>query len=214
MKNPWLLLLPRLKYDKDNERVYCCFELTYIFEFVFLLHCKTKVYISFSAAPRSVGENKTSQTFSLHGIRAYWFIYCVNHVLLYHFLSWSQLQSYTYTSHSPYNIHTYSWQLCHGKLPYLCSQKLFGFIDGTKSIPSKMLHTNSTHIPMSNLAYDFCFQQDQLILRTLICSLSEPILTNINGLETSRDVWLTLEKMLSTSSSNEQYLSTRHTQKG
>ena len=116
------------------------------------------------------------------------------------FITSSPDPNFNHTPTHPTHHITLTLTRDNGKLLYLWRKKKFGFIDATISIPSNMFHTNPTHIPMSNLAYDFWYQQDQLILITLLCSLSEPILTNINGLETSRDVWLTLEKMFSTSS--------------
>ncbi|KAF5454327.1 hypothetical protein F2P56_024000 [Juglans regia] len=85
-------------------------------------------------------------------------------------------------------------------LPYLCGQKLFGLVNGSKPAPPTTLQTTSTDIPRPNPGYEFWYEQDQLILSTLISSLSKPILTYLVGLETSRDVWFTLEKMFSTTS--------------
>jgi hypothetical protein len=48
---------------------------------------------------------------------------------------------------------------------------------------------------VANLAYALLYQQDKLILSTLISTLSNSVLPYAVGIKTSCEVWLTLEQM-------------------
>ena len=48
---------------------------------------------------------------------------------------------------------------------------------------------------VTNPAYAFLYQQDKLILSTLISTLSNYVLPYVVGIKASRKVWLTLEQM-------------------
>jgi hypothetical protein len=90
---------------------------------------------------------------------------------------------------------------------YLEGQNLFGYIDN--SIPCPLKFISSTIIPSStssttttdsptlvpNPDYKVWVRQDKLILSVNISTISEDILVHIVSLHTSRDVWITLEKM-------------------
>lgn len=60
-------------------------------------------------------------------------------------------------------------------LPYLYGQKLFGYVDGSIPAPPPLLPSSSFFNP----DHDLWFEQDRLILNTLISSLSELILNHI-----------------------------------
>lgn len=80
-------------------------------------------------------------------------------------------------------------------------QKFFGYVDGSILAHSALIPPPPlADPPQTNPNYDLWFEQDQLILSTLISSLSEPILNHIVGLETSHDVWTILKHMFSTTS--------------
>uniref|UniRef100_A0A2N9HY12 Reverse transcriptase Ty1/copia-type domain-containing protein n=1 Tax=Fagus sylvatica TaxID=28930 RepID=A0A2N9HY12_FAGSY len=78
-------------------------------------------------------------------------------------------------------------------VPYLRGQHLFGFLDGSRPAPSPFLDGSSQSEP--NPAHQAWLIQDQMILSTLISSLSENILAYVVKCATSRDVWITLERM-------------------
>jgi hypothetical protein len=83
-------------------------------------------------------------------------------------------------------------------IPYLRGQHLLGYVDGTTPLPSQMISQTSESGETSllpNPAYARWIQQDQIILSTIISSLSESLMTHIVGLSTAHDVWLTLERM-------------------
>ncbi|KAJ0049548.1 hypothetical protein Pint_17046 [Pistacia integerrima] len=94
-------------------------------------------------------------------------------------------------------------------VPYLRGQRLFGFVDGTISpppppptIPNLGADTsNSTTPEITNPKYTSWFNQDQIVLSTIVSSLSESILGQMVGLSTSREVWIALERMFSSHSS-------------
>ena len=87
-------------------------------------------------------------------------------------------------------------------VPYLRGQHLFAFLDGSRPAPPLHLPTqlveHTTLIP--NLEFQNWHLQDQLILSALISSLSENILAHVVTCRTSRDVWLTLERMFTSHS--------------
>lgn len=81
--------------------------------------------------------------------------------------------------------------------PYFQSQSLFGYLDGSISSPSLLLTSSSTTSPtvlVVNPEYDVWYQQDQAILCVLISTISEYLLTLVVGLNTSYEVWATLQK--------------------
>ena len=89
-------------------------------------------------------------------------------------------------------------------VPYFKGQDLFGYLDG--SIP-KLLKiisvTNSETATTSerlNPAYSHWIRQDNLILSTLMTSLSEPILAQVVNYTTSMAVWNALDDTFSSRS--------------
>ncbi|KAA8515403.1 hypothetical protein F0562_018986 [Nyssa sinensis] len=91
-------------------------------------------------------------------------------------------------------------------VPYLRGQRLFGFVDGSNppppiTIPNPETATSSdTTAEIPNPKFTTWYLQDQVVLSTLVSSLSEGILAQMVGLTTSREVWLSLEKLFSTHS--------------
>uniref|UniRef100_A0A2N9G8U7 Reverse transcriptase Ty1/copia-type domain-containing protein n=1 Tax=Fagus sylvatica TaxID=28930 RepID=A0A2N9G8U7_FAGSY len=87
-------------------------------------------------------------------------------------------------------------------LPYLKGQHLFGFIDGSRPAPSQFLASQISDSASAAPNPDFqaWHLQDQLIMSALISSLSENILAHIVKCGTSREVWLTLERMFTSQS--------------
>uniref|UniRef100_A0A2N9FW36 Retrotransposon Copia-like N-terminal domain-containing protein n=1 Tax=Fagus sylvatica TaxID=28930 RepID=A0A2N9FW36_FAGSY len=75
-------------------------------------------------------------------------------------------------------------------IPYLRGQHLLGYVDGTTPPPPQMISQTSesgeTSL-LSNPAYAKWIQQDQIILSTIISSLSKSLMTHIVGLSTAHD---------------------------
>ena len=82
---------------------------------------------------------------------------------------------------------------------HLNAQNLFGYIDGSKTTPfstiSNLVTGSNQPIFIPNPEYVAWQQQDQLILSTLITSLSKSILSQVLGYNTSRTLWVALERM-------------------
>ena len=87
-------------------------------------------------------------------------------------------------------------------VPYLKGQHLFRFVDGSHPCPSQVVasaSSDSTAV-LLNSAFTKWQLQDQLILSALISSLSEKVMTHVVKCTTSRDIWLTLERMFTAQS--------------
>jgi hypothetical protein len=82
-------------------------------------------------------------------------------------------------------------------IPYLRGQHLFGFLDSSRPAPLQTLIVTAAGIstPQPNPDYQAWLVQDQMILNALISSLIENILAYVVKCTTSREVWLTLERM-------------------
>uniref|UniRef100_A0A2N9GAK2 Reverse transcriptase Ty1/copia-type domain-containing protein n=1 Tax=Fagus sylvatica TaxID=28930 RepID=A0A2N9GAK2_FAGSY len=87
-------------------------------------------------------------------------------------------------------------------IPYLRGQHLYGFIDGTKPAPASSLAVpnSGTTAALPNPDFYIWHTQDQMILSALISSLSETVLAHVVKCNTSRDVWLCLERMFTSQS--------------
>jgi len=89
-------------------------------------------------------------------------------------------------------------------VPYFRGQDLFGYIDGSISKPPKIISV--THPETSvvserlNPAYSQWVRQDNLILSTLMTSLSEPILAQVVTYTSSKVVWNALDDTFSSRS--------------
>jgi hypothetical protein len=87
---------------------------------------------------------------------------------------------------------------------YLEGQKLFGYVDGSIACPKKFILAPTTSssgaTEILNPEYSAWYQQDKVILSSILSTLSEDILAHVVGLKTSHDVWSTLEKMFSSQS--------------
>uniref|UniRef100_A0A2N9J5B9 Integrase catalytic domain-containing protein n=1 Tax=Fagus sylvatica TaxID=28930 RepID=A0A2N9J5B9_FAGSY len=87
-------------------------------------------------------------------------------------------------------------------VPYLKGQHLFRFVDGSHPCPSQVVASASSDSTAVLLNSEFTKWQlqDQLILSALISSLSEKVMTHVVKCTTSRDIWLTLERMFTAQS--------------
>lgn len=84
-------------------------------------------------------------------------------------------------------------------LPYLQGHDVYRYIDGSIPPPPKLISTSSTSTGTStrvpNLDHKCWFQQDQLLLSTILSSLTDNVLVQMVGYTTSREVWMALERM-------------------
>jgi hypothetical protein len=83
-------------------------------------------------------------------------------------------------------------------IPYINGNKILHYIDGTTPAPPQYIPspTSSTTL-IPNLAFTSWFEIDQLLLSILVSTISESLVPSLVGRSSSRDVWLTLEKMFS-----------------
>ncbi|KAJ0961773.1 hypothetical protein J5N97_029601 [Dioscorea zingiberensis] len=81
-------------------------------------------------------------------------------------------------------------------IPYLRSQQLLGYTNGTVQAPARMItqgsDTGTTLV--ENPEYHKWMQQDQMVLSALLASLSEEILSQVLFLTTSHKVWSSLKQ--------------------
>lgn len=90
-----------------------------------------------------------------------------------------------------------NYLLWHAQMsPCLRGQHLFGFVDGSSSPPNKFLPASTTPNP----EYSVWLQQDQMILSALIFSLTEPLIAQVVGCLTARDVWFSLKSLFQSQS--------------
>ena len=87
--------------------------------------------------------------------------------------------------------------------PYLLSQGVFCFVDGSMSCPpSHVFYSSDGSSSAINPSFLHWKQQDQLILNTLLPSLSINVLHLMVECQTSSCIWRTLEKMLASPSNS------------
>jgi len=89
-------------------------------------------------------------------------------------------------------------------VPYFRGQDLFGYIDGSIPKPPKIISVThpETYVVSERLnpAYSQWVRQDNLILSTLMTSLSEPILAQVVTYTSSKAVWNALDDTFSSRS--------------
>ncbi len=84
---------------------------------------------------------------------------------------------------------------------YLKGQNVFGYVDGSISIPPQAIPASSDgSITIPNPAFLTWVQQDQIILSALISSLTESLIAQVVGYFTSREVWMALEHLFASHS--------------
>jgi hypothetical protein len=84
-------------------------------------------------------------------------------------------------------------------LPYLRSQGLIGYIDGSALAPSQTINVTPSddtdgRCVIVNPEYTSWYHQDQLVLSVINSSLSEDVLSTVISSASARDAWTTLEK--------------------
>jgi hypothetical protein len=84
-------------------------------------------------------------------------------------------------------------------LPFLIGHDLLGCVDGSRQPPHSILvlTEDGTQSSTPNPTYQTWVQQDQLLLSTIIYTLTESLISQVVGLPTSQAVWETLTSMFS-----------------
>jgi hypothetical protein len=82
---------------------------------------------------------------------------------------------------------------------YLKSQNAFDFVEGTvlpppQTIPSPTPSEDSP-ATVANPAYLTWLQQDQMVLSTLVSTISESLISQVIGYSTSSEVWNAFERL-------------------
>jgi hypothetical protein len=82
-------------------------------------------------------------------------------------------------------------------VPYLEGHSMYGYVTSDISAPPSQIasleSTFTTAFLITNPAYTAWYQQDKLILNTLISTHIDATLSYVIGIKTSRDLWVTLE---------------------
>lgn len=84
-------------------------------------------------------------------------------------------------------------------MPYLRGQQLLGFVDGTNVTLDKIIMKTTTDgaTQVLNPRFQLWVQQEQLVLSTIMSSLSPKVLSQVLLLSTAAKVWNALERMFS-----------------
>lgn len=84
-------------------------------------------------------------------------------------------------------------------LPFLRGQQLLGYVDGSPHTPPPMIsETVGDEVGMvPNPAHQVWVQQDQLVLSSLLSSLSPEVIAQVLFLATSAEIWSSFERMFS-----------------
>jgi hypothetical protein len=90
-------------------------------------------------------------------------------------------------------------------LPYLRSQGLVGFVDGSNPAPSQTIAVEPSAESggrrlIINPEYTAWYPQDQLVLSIINSSITEDVLATTVGASTVRAAWVTLERMFASTS--------------
>ena len=100
------------------------------------------------------------------------------------------------------NLHSSNYPVWKAQVvPYFRGHDLYGYLDGTISIPPKEIDisdsTTGINQTLPNPLYHQWLRQDSLILATINSSLTKDVLTQVMSYTTSREVWLALENNFS-----------------
>ncbi|KAJ8636441.1 hypothetical protein MRB53_010708 [Persea americana] len=80
-------------------------------------------------------------------------------------------------------------------LPVLRTHGMLGFVDGSNPCPDEFIASSSNQILKEvNPQFLTWIQQDQVVLCLINATLLEGVLAHVIELQTSRDVWLALER--------------------
>ncbi|KAJ8633342.1 hypothetical protein MRB53_026678 [Persea americana] len=80
-------------------------------------------------------------------------------------------------------------------LPVLRAHGLIGFVDGSNVCPDEsVVSSENLNLNEINPLFSSWVQQDQVVLCLINATLSEGVLAHVVGLQTSRAVWLALDR--------------------
>ena len=82
-------------------------------------------------------------------------------------------------------------------LPLLRGYELEGYVSAALPCPPKFLSSTDTTINPNYITWQ---KQDNILLRWILSSLTEPVLTQVVGLSTSASVWQALDRMFASKS--------------
>ncbi|GJW63028.1 nucleotide-binding alpha-beta plait domain-containing protein [Tanacetum coccineum] len=89
--------------------------------------------------------------------------------------------------------------------PFLITNNLMGYVDGSISCPSKTLYvTDGATVPKENPNYQIWVSNDAHVRMLIISTISEASFCHVQG-TTSRDLWLSLEKAYAPHSTSREY---------
>ncbi|GJY63746.1 putative RNA-directed DNA polymerase [Tanacetum coccineum] len=89
--------------------------------------------------------------------------------------------------------------------PFLITNNLMGYVDGSIPCPSKTLSiTDDATVPKENLNYPIWVSNDAYVRMLIISTISEASFHHVQG-TTSRDLWLSLEKAYAPHSTSREY---------
>ncbi|KAL4569482.1 hypothetical protein LXL04_025120 [Taraxacum kok-saghyz] len=88
--------------------------------------------------------------------------------------------------------------------PFLVTNNLFGYIDGTIPCPESTKSTEKDTTPTTNPSYLALLSNDAHIRMLLMSTISEAAFQHVQG-TTSRDVWLSLERAYAPHTSSREY---------
>jgi hypothetical protein len=98
------------------------------------------------------------------------------------------------------NYLSWQWQM----VTYLKGQNAYGFVTGTIQPPPQTIPNpnQSADSPATIANPDFLtwLQQDQMVLSTIVSTISENLISQIMGYSTSSEVWNALERLYSSHS--------------
>jgi hypothetical protein len=96
-------------------------------------------------------------------------------------------------------------------IPYINGNKILHHVDNNSAVPPQYIASLSSPTTLVlNPDYASWFEIDQLLLSVLMSTISETLVPSLVGLNSSRAVWLTLEKIFS-SQSRARVMTTRYT---
>jgi hypothetical protein len=93
------------------------------------------------------------------------------------------------------NYLTWQWQM----VTYLQSQNTIGFVDGSITSPPQTIPNPSpsedSPATIGNPAFLTWMQQDQMVLSTIISTISESLISQVIGYSIAAEVWSALERL-------------------
>jgi hypothetical protein len=88
-------------------------------------------------------------------------------------------------------------------IPALRRARVLDLVEGNEKAPEEFLETediNKKKVTIENPEYASWISRDQLVLRSILNSLSPDVLAHVAGLETSADTWATINARVSSTS--------------